>query len=112
MTRRSGISRLTGDAGMLGVLGLLCVLISLLTIHDQRPEGARAARALARVIRARGDATGGVLIVARASRDDSLFARTLRDELAHRNIAVAGVVQGEPAGVRAGLAALRTGAET
>jgi ribose transport system permease protein len=104
--------RLTGDYGMLGVLALLCALFSVLTIHEQRPEGARAARALARLLETGaepGRSPGGVLVVARASHEDSAFARVLGAELARRRIPVAGVLQGEPGEVRTRLAAMAPG---
>ncbi len=101
-TRR--LSRFFSQYGMLAVLLLLGALFSILTLQDQHPTGGAAASRLAAVLTRAGlPAEVDVLVVGRSGEDDTLFARTLADDLAAKGFGVIGPVNGDPAAIRAEL---------
>jgi ribose transport system permease protein len=85
---------------MLGVLVILGIFFSILTVADQYPTGSDAAATVAESIAARGTSAQDVLIVGRATHEDSLFAAHLRQLLESRGQTVAGVLFGEPSAIR------------
>jgi ribose transport system permease protein len=103
MKSESGLSRFIRDYGMLGVLILLCILFSILTLQEQYLTGSQAAEALFKTISADNAGAGGLVIVARETRDDSLFASTLKALAEQQGFRVAGVIAGDPSAIRAGL---------
>lgn len=93
-------SRFFSDYGMLAVLLLLVVFFSLATIEKQKPVGADAAETVAgRIARDFGQGAR-VLVVARASAQDTAFATRLEELLKAKGIEVAGRVVGEPRDIR------------
>jgi len=103
--KRSGspFSRFVRDYGMLGVLVLLCILFSILTLRDQYLVGRQAAESLIQTLPYDNSGKGGILIVARETPDDSLFAATLKSLVEQKGYRLAGVITGDPAVIRAGL---------
>jgi ribose transport system permease protein len=82
--------------GMLLVLLVLCIYFSAVTVQEQYPEGAAAGRQLADTIVARFGTGARVVIVAARSKDDIAFADELDARLRDSDLAVAGVVKGQP----------------
>lgn len=95
-----------GSYGMLAVLLLLAALFSLLTLREQEPTGERAARALAARLAGRAAEAGPVLIAVRPGEEEARFAAALAERLRRAGWAVEATLAGEPAALRAGLAAL------
>lgn len=100
----SVLSRFVRDYGMLGVLILLCVLFSILTLRDQYPVGAEAADALAREMPQIAPPGSNVLIIAADTPEDSLFVSALKLSVVQKGYRLAGILTGDPAAIRAGLA--------
>ncbi|HUU47010.1 MAG TPA: ABC transporter permease [Acidobacteriota bacterium] len=97
---RSRGRRLLRDYGMLIVLLLLCVFFSIVTISEQQPVGEDAARALMGRLDDIGHPCTGVVMVGRATAEDSLFLSSLRELLTARDGTVVGAIRGNPATIR------------
>ena len=100
---RHATSRFLADYGMLFVLVLLCAYYSWATYSEQHPNGAEGGRQLAAQLVQQFGAGTQVLIVARDTPEDVTFADTLQQQLARANVAIAGVVKGQPADARQAL---------
>lgn len=94
---------LAGEYGMLSVLLLLCVFFSAVTITDQQQSGEAAAASLYRRIQSELPASANVVIVARPTVEDSLFAHTVRRLLVNGGYATPVTVFGAPQLVRESL---------
>lgn len=92
--------------GMLAVLLLLCVFFSFMTMTDQRLSGSEGAAALYARIRTEFPDGARVVIVSRASGDDSVFARVLQGRLAGAGYSIIASVSGDPIAIRSGLNAI------
>ena len=97
------LSRWLSGYGMLLVLLLLCAYYSYATYTEQDPEVTAGAEQLARAIVQRAGTSARVLIVARDTQEDALFADTLRRGLAEAGVTVVTTVRGQPADVREAL---------
>jgi ribose transport system permease protein len=100
---RLQLYRFLSGYGMLFVLLLLCAYYSWVTWAEQHPTGPAAARQLANTLRKQTPAGAQVLVVARDSPEDMLFATTLREDLRKAGLTVVDVVNGEPAQARRAL---------
>lgn len=87
-------SLLVRDYGMVFVLMLLVGLFSLLTLKQQNPTGADAGRQVADLILANSGSEAQVLIVARATASDRLFAAAAKERIEERGGTVLAVVHG------------------
>lgn len=92
-------SRFAASYGMVFVLLLLCAYYSWATFAEQQPGGAEAADQVAAMLQP----NESVLVVARDTPDDALFADTLKTRVSN----VVESVKGQPAGVRAALERLQ-----
>ncbi|HWO56192.1 MAG TPA: ABC transporter permease [bacterium] len=97
---RGRLVGLLSDYGMLGVLVILGIFFSILTVADQYPTGADGAAAVAESLAARDVSAQDVLIVGRATHEDSLFVAHLRSLLESRGLRVAGALLGDPFAIR------------
>lgn len=102
---RLRLYRFLSGYGMLLVLLLLCAYYSWVTWAEQHPVGAAAGRQLADLLQRRASPGAPVLVVARNTPEDVLFASTLRDRLDQARFTVIDVVTGEPAQARRALEA-------
>ncbi len=100
LIKGSNYSRFVSDYGMLGVLILLCILFSILTLREQHPSGAEAARVLSKQLADEYPISTGVLIIARDSREDSVFSELLAEELTTGGFSTIHKISGDPAHVR------------
>lgn len=105
MTRPAFLSRLLTDYGMALVLVLLCIYYSVVTVQQQHPTGATAARQLAKQITTDFTRGSRIVIVARDTRDDIVFADSLSNRLTSAGLTVH-MIKGGPAEARAVLQAL------
>ncbi len=96
-------SRFFTDYGMLAVLLLLIIFFSLVTVEKQKPVGAEAAESVAGQIASSSGQGARVLIVGRASAQDTAFVEQLGNLLKARGTEVVGPVVGEPRDVRLAL---------
>jgi len=103
---RTALSRVASDYGMAGVLLLLCLYYSWATLKPQQGVGLEAAESLAAEVVAAAQPSSRVLVVARTSREDVLFADTLERALRERGLTVVASVKGEPRDARAALESL------
>ena len=103
---RHAVQRLFRDYGMLGVLVLLCVFFSIVTMSDQDPKGDDAAASLMQQLQETGTPVSGVLVIGRATTDDSLFIQALRQRIAVAGGQIIGVISGNPASIRTALMAI------
>src|SRR4029079_1775549 len=94
------LRRFVTDYGMAFVLLLLCAYYSWVTYAEQTPTGIPGARQLAGEILKQFGKGSAVLIVARDSSEDVLFAETLHEQLVRGGLNVAGVVKGQPLDAR------------
>ncbi|MEW5701815.1 MAG: ABC transporter permease [Candidatus Zixiibacteriota bacterium] len=94
------------EYGMLGVLALLCVLFSVLTLSDQSLTGQSAASALRDRLSSVASPEAGIIIVCRATAEDSVFALSLRSELERSGLGRGTILAGEPTVIRERLASL------
>ena len=101
MLKRTGLSRLLSDYGMMLVLILLCVFYSFSTMTEQNPRGADAAEQVALQIERDFDAGAGIAVVAKTNSEHALFSRTLRTLLEEQGYTRVELIEGEPAEVRA-----------
>jgi ribose transport system permease protein len=85
---------------MAGVLALLCAYYSWATLKEQQPRGEAAARSLAGWVKNSLHKNSNVLIVAKTTDEDRLFADTLEAELKGGGYTVAGKVLGDPRAAR------------
>ncbi len=85
---------------MLLALLLLCGYFSWMTQTDQHPRGRQGAARLAAEMEPQLPRGARVLIVARDSAEDGLFADALRDRLGASGFAVVATVKGQPADAR------------
>jgi ribose transport system permease protein len=100
------MTRFLNHYGMLGVLILLAALFSGLTLREQQPEGASAAKALARELSRQAGPTQGILIVSREGGEDALFASQLSDRLKKSGFTNLHTTAGDPTIIRTRMAAL------
>lgn len=101
-TYKTIITRFFSNYGMLGILLILCILFSILTMRDQHPSGEDAAESISKKLVSYSHDTG-ILILSRATEDDSLFARALEKILASEGFKSVRVLTGDPAEVRTAL---------
>jgi len=94
------------EYGMLGVLLLLCLLFSILTVREQHPGGSGAAEALFENVTGVVPSSARLLIVARETDEDRAFAFSLQQLLLRDGYAPPSIITGDPASVRAKLAAM------
>jgi len=100
MMKNKYIRALLVDYGMVFVLIALCLLISLLTISDKHPEDASAARKLAASLLKEVGSDICVLVVARKTEADEVFAQVLKEGLESGGADVVGVELGDPSSLR------------
>lgn len=100
---RVQLYRFLSGYGMLLVLLALGAYYSWVTWAEQQPEGVVAARQVAADLAAQAKPNARVVIAARNTPDDRLFATHLRDSAERAGLSVAEVVNGEPADVRRAL---------
>jgi ribose transport system permease protein len=102
---RAAASRFFADYGMLAVLALLVVFFSVVTYEKRKPVGEEAARSVADQIASDfGPGSGArVLVVARPSEQDAVFADRAEALLKEKGVDVAGKVVGEPRDIRMAL---------
>lgn len=100
MMKNKYIRALLVDYGMVFVLIALCLLISLLTISDKHPEDASAARKLAASLLKEVGSDIRVLVVARKTEADEVFAQVLKEGLESGGADVVGVELGDPSSLR------------
>ena len=100
MMKNKYIRALLVDYGMVFVLIALCLLISLLTISDKHPEDPSAARKLAASLLKEAGSDISVLVVARNTKADDVFARALKEGLESGGADVVGVELGDPSSLR------------
>ncbi len=96
-------SRFMSDYGMLLVLLLLCAYFSYATYTEQDPGVTAAAEQLARAAVQRAGKSARVLVVARDTPEDAVFADTLDRRLAEAGVTGVVTVKGQPADARAAL---------
>jgi ribose transport system permease protein len=85
--------------GMLGILIILAVLFSILTLRDQYPVGENAAKSLFKELSVNPH-DSGILILARDTGDDSIFAASLNKMLIDHGFKATTTISGEPAVIR------------
>jgi ribose transport system permease protein len=100
------LARCASDYGILLALLALCGYYSVATIDWQHPTGASAGRQLAARIARQCGAGSTVLVAARATQEDALFADALARAAESEKIDVLAVVKGDPADARAALAGI------
>ena len=100
MMKNKYIRALLVDYGMVFVLIALCLLISLLTISDKHPEDPSAARKLAASLLKEAGSDISVLVVARNTKADDVFARAVKEGLESGGADVVGVELGDPSSLR------------
>jgi ribose transport system permease protein len=100
---RVQLYRFLSGYGMLLVLLLLCAYYSWVTWAEQQPGGTVAARELAADLAAHARPGARIVIAARSSPDDLLFASHLRASAQRTGLSVSEVVNGEPADIRRAL---------
>ncbi|MBT6724647.1 MAG: ABC transporter permease, partial [Planctomycetaceae bacterium] len=100
MMKNKYIRALLVDYGMVFVLIALCLLISLLTISDKHPEDVSAARKLAASLLKEVGSDIRVLVVARKTEADEVFAQVLKEGLESGGADVVGVELGDPSSLR------------
>jgi ribose transport system permease protein len=100
---RLQLYRFLSGYGMLLVLLLLCAYYSWVTWAEQHPTGAAAGRQLASALLQQASPGTRVLVAARSTPEDLLFAATVRQELRKGGLIVADVINGEPAQARRAL---------
>lgn len=98
--RRSLLSRLGADYGMLPVLVLLCVYFSFASIAENRPAGAEGGDQLGRNVAEKVGSSGRVLVVAGEGPEEAAFAAAAKARLEALGTSVSGVAAGAPSAVR------------
>jgi ribose transport system permease protein len=96
-------TRFCSDYGMAGVLVLLCLYYSWATYTTHEPRGEAAAPILAAQVVKSIPKSANVLIVARATDEDTRFATTVEERLKDSGINVLGKVLGDPRAARQAL---------
>ena len=91
------------DYGMAFVLLLLCAFFSVMTWSDQPVTGEAAAMQVAEEIQAEFGTKARVLIVARKSEDDAVFAAKLEQKLKEQGVEWVSLVRGQPTDARQAL---------
>lgn len=103
IARRSTLSRLLADYGMVLALFVLCAFFSVVTFSEQHLSGAAAAEQLAATVEKQFGRGAKVLIAVRDQPEDIAFAEALRAKLTDSGANVLEVVKGEPRDARAAL---------
>ena len=93
-------TRFFSDYGMAGVLVLLCLYYSWATYTTHEPRGEAAGRVLAAQVARSVPNGANVLIVARATDEDTRFAAAVEARLKEAGINVLGKVLGDPRAAR------------
>jgi ribose transport system permease protein len=93
------LSRFLSNYGMLFILILLCIFFSIVTLSPQYPEGEKAAHILSQDIEGK-DKNTSILIVAKESQEDVLFADTLSRLLKEKGYGSLKIIKGDPASVK------------
>ena len=88
---------------MAGVLLLLCLYFSWATLTEQQPRGASAAQRLGAKLSSAARAGSTVVIVAKTTEEDALFATALESHLSKLGLKVLVNVRGEPRDARQAL---------
>jgi ribose transport system permease protein len=97
---RGLLPRFLAHYGMLGILLLLGAFFSIITLREQQPEGARAARSLARRVFRETLADARIVLVERVGAEDPAFVRTFASDLARGGRSLAERIPGDPTEVR------------
>ena len=98
-----GARGLSASYGMAVVLLLLCVYYSWATLQVQQPTGDAAAQAVALQIQTAAPKGAPVMIVARDSDEDRLFAQGIKQRLEGAGYTIAAQVLGDPRDARRAL---------
>jgi ribose transport system permease protein len=93
------LNRFFANYGMLGILVILGILFSILTMRDQYPVGENAAKSLLKELSVNPH-DSGILILARDTGDDSIFAASLKKMLIDHGFKSIKTISGEPAVIR------------
>lgn len=93
-------TRFITDYGMLLILFLLCLFFSVMTIREQYPTGQEAARKLADNLTNTITRNTTILIVARDTGEDSLFAHELTRLLVEQKYLSIIEISGDPSAIR------------
>jgi ribose transport system permease protein len=88
------------EYGMLVILIILCIFFSILTMRDQYPTGETAAESIYGNIIEKYSPDSRILVVSRATLDDSLFSKKLGDLLEERGFISVVNISGVPAEIR------------
>lgn len=96
-------NQVLNDYGMLLVLLVLAVFFSFATLGEQHPTGGAAGRQVAQRILREHSADPQVLVVARDTSGDRIFAQAAADELEKAGATVLATVNGSPQDVRVAL---------
>lgn len=97
---RAAVSRFFSDYGMLVVLLLLVVFFSVVTYEKRKPVGAEAAASVVDQIASDVGPSARVLVVARASDEDTAFASKFEELWKAKGGTLVGKVVGEPRDIR------------
>ena len=100
---RSNARSLFANYGMAIVLLLLCVYYSWATLQVQQPAGDAAAQTVAQQIEKNAEKGAAVLIIARDSDNDRLFAQGMQRRLKAAGFSIADQVLGDPIAAREAL---------
>jgi len=92
--------RIFNEYGMLIILLLLCVFFSVMTLRDQYPTGEAAAESAYESIAKSYLPDSRILIISRATSDDSLFAAKLRQILFENGFSSIQSVSGDPSSIK------------